>query len=115
SVVLWALSQGRLAALVLLAGLPWLSMKIPQVFDVLEGNGPVGTVRWVAGTAIGLAVLGSFFPGVILAVAILAVCALVGTKLRAKHARGLGLIAAAVLLAGLLTFPLAVDIFRAGP
>jgi GT2 family glycosyltransferase len=115
SVVLWALSQGRLGALVLLAGLPWLSTKIPQVFDVLEGGGRAGAVRWVAGTAIGLAVLGSFFPGVILAVAVLAACALVSTKLKAKHARGLGLIAAAALLAGLLTFPWALDLIRAGP
>src|SRR5712691_4145821 len=112
SAALWAVSQGRIPVLILLAGIPWLAEKISVAFE--RGSG-VRAIRWVAGAALGLAVIGSFFPGVVLAVALLAICSLVGASPGGtRRPQGIGLVAAAIGGAALLTFPLTLSLLRSG-
>ena len=66
-VVLWAFSEGLIPVLVFLAGLPWLASRLQVGFSVPPGR---ARVRWAIGVGAGLAVLVSFFPGTLLAAAI---------------------------------------------
>jgi GT2 family glycosyltransferase len=111
SAVLWALSEGRIPALVFLAGLPWLATKISHAF---LPSVPLQPARWVVGAALGLAVLVSFFPGSVLAAVVLVLsCALV-TRTRMSRLRGLGLSGLAIVGGAVLVFPLSLEILRAG-
>jgi GT2 family glycosyltransferase len=100
AIVLWSLSEGRIPALLFLAGLPWIAVKVRAAFDAA----PPPSVRWVASTGLGLAVLVSFSPGAALAFLLVAVWSLVlGPGL--ARGRGALLVAAALALAALLAFP----------
>src|SRR6266542_33884 len=102
AVTLWAVSEGRIPALVFLAGLPWLAPKLIEAFSPGSATRPL---RWTVGTGLGLAVLVSFYPGAWLA-AILAFvwAALLGP--RPRRVRGLSLSAGAFALAALLALPI---------
>src|SRR5205807_5237952 len=84
-VTLWAFSQGRLGALVLVAGLPWLVTKISLAFDPAPS---VGSRRWIVGAGLGLAAIGSFFAGTVLAALLLAVCSALTASGIAARIRG---------------------------
>jgi GT2 family glycosyltransferase len=111
SIVLWGVSEGRLPVLVFLAGMPWLCGKVTQPFEPGFGV-PVG--RWLAGTGIGLAVLGSFFPGSILAAGVVMATATLVPVPGFRRARGMlfGLLGAAV--AALLALPVTLELIRGG-
>jgi hypothetical protein len=111
SVVLWGLSEGRIPALVLLAGLPWMATKIPLAFSA---GRPVTRRRWIVGAALGAAVLAAFYPGTLLAALVLTLCALAFPGGSAERARGAGLVALAAAFGALLLFPLAYEWARAG-
>lgn len=113
SPVLWALSTGRVEVLVFLAGAPWLVSKVSLAFEP-DLRQRVPPLRWVVGGAAGTAVLGSFLPGAALAAALVAAAGVVAPTRAVRRARGLGLTALALAGAGLLTFPLAMDLAAAG-
>lgn len=107
SAVLWALSEGRIPALVFLAGLPWMARKLVMPFGHREG---LQVSRWVVGAALGLAILGSFYPGVILAAGVVVVATLLVPPTAARRLAGLAMVVAAVMVAALLAFPLTLDL-----
>jgi GT2 family glycosyltransferase len=110
STVLWAVSQGAIPVLIFLAGLPWLAGKVANSFS---HDLRVRPLRWVVGTALGLAALASFFPAVALAAGILLLSAL-ATSPSSVRLRATGLLAVAAGLAGVLIFPLTSELVRAG-
>jgi GT2 family glycosyltransferase len=101
--VLWTLSEGRLPALVFLAGLPWLAAKLALPFD---RGFRMSAPRWVAGAGLGLAVLASFFPGTLLAGAAVLVSLLVVPERGWRPHRGVGLTLSALAAAAALALPL---------
>lgn len=106
-ITLWAFSEGRLASLVLLAVLPAIWERLESLFarDPIERR-----ARTVVGLGAALSVGFLVDPGAVLAaLAILAVMLLAGRR----RARGLGLGALGVLVAGALAFPLAWQVVRA--
>lgn len=107
SAVLWAISEGRIPALVFLAGVPWIGGKVTLPFEDL---GAIRPLRWVVGAALGLAILASFYPGSILAAAVLMAAAVLVPSDRARRFRGVVLVAAALGLAALLVFPLSLEL-----
>ena len=102
-VTMWAFSDGRIPELVFLAGLPWLATRIQAGFAGRTGR---SRLRWAIGVGAGLAVLTSFFPGTLLAGAVVAVVCLV-TPGGGTRRGGLAGSVVALLLAGMLTFPFA--------
>jgi GT2 family glycosyltransferase len=110
-IILWAVSEGRVPVLVFLAGLPWLAEKVRVAFD---GDGRLNPVRWVAGAGLGLAVLGSFFPAVILALAVVVLACLLVPSGRWLRTRGTALTAAAAGVAAVLALPVAIGLFGSG-
>ncbi|HEY3209220.1 MAG TPA: glycosyltransferase family 2 protein [Actinomycetota bacterium] len=109
SAVLWAISQGRIPVLVFLAGLPWTAGKLVLPFDHL---GAIRVRRWIVGAALGLAILGSFYLGAILAAVVVVVAVLIVPPTGARRVRGLVLVGVALALAALLAFPLTLEIAR---
>ena len=110
-VVLWSVSEGRIAELVLLAGLPWLATKLALPF------GPsfrVRPMRHVVGAAMGIAVLASFFPGTILAAAVLTLALVLIPASGTRWGRGVALGVAAAAVASVLVFPFALELVRGG-
>src|SRR5438093_1214948 len=94
AVVLWGVSQGLIPELVFLSGLPWIVSKTWSAFA------PAGTTRsrrWIVGAATGLAVLASFYPGVLLSVGVVVLAAVVVPPAGAPRLRGAGRAAVAVL------------------
>ena len=104
--MLWGLSDGRLPELVFIAGLPWLTGRLIALFG---SNPPARRVRWIAGAALGLAALGSFFPGAFLAAAVVAAIALILPGGGGRIA-GLARVGLAVAGAALLAWPATVGI-----
>jgi GT2 family glycosyltransferase len=109
SVVLWAVSEGRIPVLVFLAGLPWMAGKLVLPFDHL---GAIRVRRWIVGAALGLAILASFYAGAILAAAVLVAAVLLVPPAGARRVRGVVLVGVALLLAALLAFPLCLELAR---
>jgi GT2 family glycosyltransferase len=107
AVLLWSVSEGRIPALVFLAGLPWLATKLREAFD---STVPTRPLRWVAGAGLGLAVLASFFPGALLAGALVAVWAAAVAPGRPARARGLVLSVGALATAALLALPVTIGV-----
>jgi GT2 family glycosyltransferase len=107
---LWAFSEGRLPELVFLAGLPWLAGKVWFAFDWPRRVRPL---RWVVGGGLGLAVLGSFLPSVLLATAVLALSAAAVSRGR-RAVAGLGRIATMLGVAAALALPVTIAVVRAG-
>ena len=110
AITLWAASEGSIGTAVLLWTLPWLAVRVAAAFDGHRGVG----FRWVVGTAIALAFIGSFFPAVWLALAVLAVPMFLAPAGDGARARGAAMILAAAAAAGMLVFPFAIELFRAG-
>src|SRR5262249_24559825 len=110
-VTLWAFSQGRLGALVLVAGLPWLVTKISVAFDAAP---PVGSLRWIVGAGLGLAAIGSFAAGAVLAALLLALCCGLTASGAAARARGAWWTGSALLVAALLALPVTLGVVAAG-
>jgi GT2 family glycosyltransferase len=107
--VLWAFSEGRLAELVFLAGVPWLALK---VFGAFDRDSPAPMARWLVRTGIGMALLGSFFPGVALAAGVLLVAAVVVPTRDAPRFRELARFGGAVAVGAVLLFPLTLELVR---
>jgi GT2 family glycosyltransferase len=109
SASLWAISQGRIPVLVLLAGLPWLAGKVVLPFADL---GAIRVRRWIVGAALGLAILTSFYPGALLALALLVVAVILVPPSGARRVRGVLLVGVSLILMGTLVFPLSLDLGR---
>jgi len=111
NVVLWGISEGRIPALVFLAGMPWLVSKLTLPFDPGFGL-PIR--RWVVGAGVGLSVLASFYPGTVLAAAVIVAAAALTPLRGTRRGRGTALVALAVITATILVFPLAFSFVRDG-
>jgi GT2 family glycosyltransferase len=109
SAVLWAISEGRIPALIFLAGLPWMAGKLVLPF---EQPGPIRIRRWIVGAALGLVILGSFYVGAVLAAGVLVAAVLLIPPNGARRVRGLVLVGVALFLAALLAFPLSLELAR---
>ena len=97
--VLWALSDGRIDVLVALAAVPALADRLESAF---HEDPPAQRRRFVVGLGVAIAVGVSFFPGILLSVAVLvAVRALTAPA----RLRGLGLTVGGLLVGGLLILP----------
>ncbi|HYT29608.1 MAG TPA: glycosyltransferase family 2 protein, partial [Actinomycetota bacterium] len=108
--VLWGVSDGRLPELIFLAALPWVATRLSEAFGPLNAR----PVRWVVGTGLGLAVVGSFFPGLALAAAVvIGVSALIVPK-GGGRAGGAMRVAAAAAVAAALAAPVIVAVVRSG-
>ena len=110
-VTLWAFSQGRLGALVLVAGSLWLIRKISVAFDPTP---PVGSLRWIVGAGLGLAAIGSFFAGTVLAALLLALCSALTASGIAARVRGAWWTGSAILAAALLALPISMGLVAGG-
>lgn len=110
AVVLWAVSEGSVGGMVFLIGLPWILGRIADPFEK-----PVGPpFRWALGTAVVLAITGSFFPAVWAPVAIATVVALVVGGPRGRLLPGAGIAMATLVLAVVLAFPFVLTLARIG-
>ena len=100
ALTLWTFSEGRLGLLLALAVLPAAAERVETAFGREEPPG--GRRRFVAGSAVTLAVGIAAFPGIVLAIALL-----VGIRvgLGPARLRGLLLISLSVLGAAVLLFP----------
>lgn len=109
SLTLWSVSEGRIPALVFLAGMPWLAGKLTLPF---EPGFRVPMARWLAGAGIGLAVLASFFPGAALAAVVLVVAAVLAPIHRVRRLRGVLMSLSALAAAAALALPLTLELIR---
>jgi GT2 family glycosyltransferase len=106
ALTLWAFSEGRLGLLMALAVLPAAAERIETAFAHEEPPG--GRPRFVAGSAVTLAVGAAAYPGILLPIAVL-----VAIRLLSGPARGRGvlLIAAGAVGASVLLFPFVPTLF----
>ncbi len=100
ALMLWSVSEGRVAQLFLMAVMPPLVERMEAAFARAEPSD--GRVRFGAGLAVTIAVGAAFVPGVALAVGLLA---LAGLILAPGRIRGVTLVAAASIAAAILLFP----------
>jgi GT2 family glycosyltransferase len=107
--VLWGIGEGRIPALVFLAGLPWLAAKVVDGFGT---GASMRRGRWVVGFALGLATLVAFYPGAVLAAGLLVAVTLILPPMSAARARGAGLALMGLVGAALLAFPVALAVAR---
>lgn len=110
--LLWSLSEGRVPELVFLAGLPWMATRLASAF---AASPPPAPGRFVVGTALGVAVMVSFFPGTFLAALVLIGAASVfgagiGAGSIGSRGRGLALAAASIAGGALLALPVTIGI-----
>jgi GT2 family glycosyltransferase len=111
SVVLWGVSEGRIAPLVFLAGLPWLASRLRAAFDPGLGQPRLG---WAVGTGLGLAVLVAVYPGTLLAALLITVVAAVMAIGHGTAVRGLVLVLATTAVAALLALPITIGLLGSG-
>ena len=97
--VLWAFSDGRLAALVALAAVPALADRLDSAFDT---EPPAQRLRFVVGLGVAVAVGVSFNPGVGLALVVLTLVHVLAAPARL---RGLGLTLGGIVVGALLVLP----------
>lgn len=97
--MLWSFSEGRLEMLVTLAVLPFVWDRVDTVF---RRRAPERPFRLAAGFGVALALGISFAPSVVLPVGLFVAVHLLAGR---RRDRGLALVAAAGLAAGLLAFP----------
>jgi GT2 family glycosyltransferase len=100
--VLWALSQGRIPTLVLLAGLPWLAMRFHDAFD--QGS-KTRRLRSILGAGLGLAVLASFDPGTFLVALLAGASAALLSPGGTVRLRGVVLVGGTLAMAAVLALP----------
>ena len=100
ALMLWTLSEGRIALLFVLAVLPALVERVDAAFAGPEPSD--GRWRFTVGLAVTIAVGMSFAPGVVLAVALVAS---IGFVLGKGRVRGLALTCGAIVGAAVLLFP----------
>ena len=110
SLILWGVSQGELSALIFMAGVPWLVMKLSLPF---RRDFRLPMIRWVAGAAVGLAVLTAFFPGTLLAAVVVVASLAVFPFKNPRRTGAVALALAAIAASAILIFPLAIDMVRA--
>ncbi len=107
---LWMFSQGRIASLVSLAVLPVLWDRLTVAF----GSGRLPRkVRFLVGTGAFLAIGVSFFPGILLVLAIPAAMFVLGAERGGGRIRGLGLVVGAVVVGAVLAFPSVLTLIQA--
>jgi GT2 family glycosyltransferase len=100
ALMLWSISEGRVAQLFLMAVMPALVERVESAFardEPTDGRG-----RFAAGLAVTIAVGVAFVPGTALAVVLLLVA---GVLLAPGRVRGLALMGAALVGAAVLVFP----------
>ena len=100
ALTLWSFSEGRIDLLVTLSVLPAITERFEVAFGRLDL--PDGRWRFIAGVAVTMAVGVAFFPGVALAVAVVAAVQLV---FGSSRVRGIGIVLAAGVGAAALLFP----------
>ncbi|HEV8564877.1 MAG TPA: glycosyltransferase family 2 protein [Actinomycetota bacterium] len=99
AVVLWAYSEGRIGLIAAVAALPVLVDRFEWAFGT---EPPAGRVRFVVGLGLVTAVGVAFEPGLVPAIAVLAVIHVVGSGHRG---RGLPLLLAGLAIGAVLVFP----------
>lgn len=110
AVVMWAVSEGRIEAIALLVGLPWVMNRLDHPFEE-----PVEEpLRWVVGTALGLGAVAAFSPIVWAPAGLVVLLAMVIGGPRGRRLSGTGLAVGAVVLAAVLILPLARELAGAG-
>jgi GT2 family glycosyltransferase len=100
ALTLWAFSEGRLGLLIALAVVPAATERIEAAFSRPEPPG--GRPRFVAGSAVTLAVGVASYPGIVLAILVLVLIRVVTGP---DRGRGLLLTGAAAIGAAVLLFP----------
>ena len=100
ALMLWSISEGRVAQLFLMAVMPALVERVESAFARDEPSD--GRGRFAAGLAVTIAVGAAFVPGTALAVVLLVVA---GLLLAPGRVRGLVLVSAALVGAAVLVFP----------
>jgi GT2 family glycosyltransferase len=109
ALTLWSFSEGRIALLVTIAVLPSLAERLEAAFAATEPSD--GPWRFVVGVAVTLAVAMAFEPGVVLAVAVVALTQVATGQARARGAR---LCAGALVGTAVLLFPFVPALFAGG-
>jgi GT2 family glycosyltransferase len=109
--MLWSISEGRLSALVLLGGLPWLASKL---ISVSAEGAEVRPLRWIVAFTVGVGLLVAFYPGAAMATGVLVLCALVLPPSGTARGRGLSLALGGLIGAAVLAFPVALALIRGG-
>jgi GT2 family glycosyltransferase len=107
---LWAVSEGRVGAIVFLAAAPWLVVRLWEGFD----RTPMPSLRRVVAVGVVIGLVGSFVPGVWLAVAL---AGLLGPLVPGRgwsRLRGLGMTFGAGIVGAVLAYPVVIGIVRAG-
>ncbi|MFN2544833.1 MAG: glycosyltransferase [Actinomycetota bacterium] len=110
AVLLWGLSEGRIPVLVMLAALPLLAGRINMAFGVPG----LRSRRFVAATSMVLAAAVAFYPGSILAIALVALTWLAFPTPGERKTRALALLGGSVAGAALLLLPQAIDLVAGG-
>jgi GT2 family glycosyltransferase len=111
ALVLWAASEGRIAAAVLLVALPWLSGRLVRAFS---GDLPSRPLAWVVGTGMVLALAVSFFPAIRVSLGLVLVGLVVLPEPGGSRLRGAALSVGVAAVAAALVFPLVLAIAEAG-
>jgi GT2 family glycosyltransferase len=109
ALTLWSFSEGRISLLVAIAVLPSLAERLDAAFGATEPTD--GPWRFVVGVAVTLAVAMAFDPGVLLAVAVVALTQVVAGRARA---RGIRLSVGALVGTAVLLFPFVPALFGGG-
>ena len=109
ALMLWAVSEGRLAQLFLMSVMPPLVERIDLAFARGELND--GRWRFTVGLAVTIAVGVAFVPGAVLAVGLVA---MLGALLGPSRRRGITLVAGATVGAAILVFPFVPTIAAGG-
>ena len=108
---LWAASEGRVSVIVFLVALPVVASRLMGAF---APGGPAHPLRWIVGTAMGMAAAVAFQPSAWLAVALIASALVVVVERRGSRIRGVALAVAVAAVAALLLFPFVAALVDAG-
>jgi len=109
--VLWAASEGNLSAGAFLVAAPWLLVRVGEGFEAI---GPSQRLRWIAGTGMGLALAGSFFPAVWIAGAVVLSATLLSPGRWRAVPRGVALAVFGAIAGAALVFPFVLELVSAG-
>lgn len=109
AVFMWAISEGRLEALVFLVALPWLVSRVGRPFEQRVDR----LLPWAAGTGVGMALVGALLPAVWVPLALVALLAFVVGGRDGSRLAGLAAFVASVALAAILVFPLSAALIEA--